>query len=88
MSTGCWFTRVTRVLRLTHSADASSREDSANGHVTSSVCALMRCLPLVWGQPDAGSPKVSVNRMRVHFFEHLCLEASRMLVLPGCQRVR
>ena len=25
VSTGCWFTRVTRVLRLTHSADASSR---------------------------------------------------------------
>ena len=25
VSTGCWFTQVTRVLRLTHSADASSR---------------------------------------------------------------
>ena len=34
--------RVTRELRLTHSADANSRngeEDSAKGHGTSSACA-------------------------------------------------
>ena len=42
VSTGCWFTRVTRVLKtdtLSRRELTESEEDSANGHVTSSVCA-------------------------------------------------